>query len=154
MFRSFRRTPLLLCLLLTLALTACRTQMSLTYQIDNGEQIKVELNSSDGHKLSQEEGLPAVKKDGETVLLCQFLQADGFDTYAAGLATSGDVTIFQASPEEDPAFYFYRYTGGGADEYLFLLRIPGAETGVLCGGTVSKEAAEDAYRHLTFSKEG
>ena len=77
MFRSFRRAPLLLCLLLALALTACRTQMSLTYQIDNGEQIKVELNSSDGHKLSQEEGLPAVKKDGETVLLCQFLQADG-----------------------------------------------------------------------------
>ena len=130
MLRSFRRAPLLLCLLLALALTACRTQMSLTYQIDNGEQIKVELNSSDGHKLSQEEGLPAVKKDGETVLLCQFL------------------------PEEDPAFYFYCYTGGGADEYLFLLRIPGAETGVLCGGTVSKEAAEDAYRHLTFSKEG
>ena len=58
MFRSFRRAPLLLCLLLALALTACRTQMSLTYQIDNGEQIKVELNSSDGHKLSQEEGLP------------------------------------------------------------------------------------------------
>ena len=64
------------------------------------------------------------------------------------------MTIFQASPEEDPAFYFYCYTGGGADEYLFLIRIPGAETGVLCGGTVSKEAAEDAYRHLTFSKEG
>ena len=45
----------------------------------------------------------------------------------------------------------YREVPVGGRAVPLIRGIPGAETGVLCGGTVSKEAAEDAYRHLTFS---
>lgn len=152
MTRLKRVTPvLLLCVaLLIVVLTACNPtfRKSFTFHIDNGEQIKVTLDTAGGYDLQQENGRISVEKDGETILVGKFLTSAGFDQYVDQVLPAGNVTVL----EEKPDYYLYQLEGEAGMETTFLLKVDGAETGVLLVTLSPLEQARAVYEQLKFEK--
>lgn len=141
-----------MCLILMLSLTACHSEKSYTFQIENGERIKITLDTSDGWQLSQKDGVFTVQKEDNDILTGYFLTADGFAQNAAAVTASPDAEIITAAPEDSPTFYFYEYQGEAGTEVDYLFKVEGAETGVMMGSLSSREEAEAAFKLLEFSK--
>lgn len=141
-----------LCLLLILTLTACKTSISYTFQIDNGDKIKVSLETTDGYKLLQKDGVFTVQKDEKDVLIGYFLTSEGYEEKAAVVNDSDDATILTATPENSPTFYCYQFEGEAGTETDFLFKIDGSETGAIVGSLNSREEAEAAFQLLTIEK--
>ncbi len=141
----------LLCLLMAFTFAACSTGKSLTFQIENGESVKVTLDTTGGYNLLEEDGMITVQKDNEDVLNGMFLTSSGFDTYAAAI-TASDAVILKATPSDSPTFYFYQFDGAAGTETTFLFKIKGSDTAVIIASLASKEEAEAAFDRLTFEK--
>lgn len=140
------------CMILLISLTACESSKSFTFQIDNGEKIKITLNTTNGYDLSQKDGVFTVKKEGEDILNGYFLSEDGYQEKLAAVNTSEGVTILEATPEASPTFYCYQFEGEAGTETDFLFQIEGTKTGVIAGSLNSYEEAETAFQLLEFEK--
>lgn len=145
------RIAILLCAaLLVMLLAGCQSSQSLTFKIENGDIIKVTLDTSDGYNLSQEDGVFTVQKDGEDLLNGIFLTAEGYDAKANAVLTSPDATILEASPEDSPTKFLYQFEGDAGTETDLLFKVDGAETGVIIGSLYSLEEIEGVFKQLTF----
>ncbi|MCI9292181.1 MAG: hypothetical protein HFF02_02635 [Erysipelotrichaceae bacterium] len=146
-----RYVSLLLMFLSTFCLSACHTSKSYTFRIENGEMIEVELDTSDGYDLTQENGRFAVEKSDETILQGYFLTEDGLREKETLILSSKDVEIKRKS--EHPKLYVYQYDGEAGLETDFLLQVEKAKTGVIIGSLHSFEEAEAAFENMSFLKE-
>ena len=138
---------------LALALvTGCSasTTSSLSFDVSTGDSVTVALDTSDGHKLIEEDGDFIVQKDDETVLQGSFLTQEGYDEQAAAIDSESVEVIEEADVDGNP-YVFYEYTVDGTVNELFLLWIDGSRTGVLLGGLSGAEASQGAFEALTFS---
>lgn len=148
-----------ICLLMAFAFTACSSDStfnasssSVIFQIENGDSVKVTLDTTEGYSLLQDDGMITVRKDDKDVLNGIFLSSSGFDTYAAAITASSDTVILKATPESLPTFYLYQFDGAAGMETTFLLKIQGCETGVILASLESLEEAQAAFDRLTFEK--
>lgn len=146
-----RYVSLWLMFLVVFCLSACHTSKSYTFQIENGEMIKVKLDTSDGYDLIQENGRFAVKKSDETILQGYFLTEDGFTQKEALILSSQEVEIKQTN--EHPKLYVYQYKGEAGLETDYLLQVENAKTGVIVGSLYSYEEANSAFEKMSFQKE-
>lgn len=141
-----------LCLILMLSLTACTSSKSFTFQIENGEKIKVTLNTTDGYNLLQKDGTITIQKDDTNILAGFFLTSEGYEQYADMVNSSSNVTIIKMTPEDAPTFYLYQLEGEAGTETTFLFKVENAETGVILASLASADEAETAFNLLTFEK--
>lgn len=143
----------LICLLMAFTFTACSSSKSFTFRIENGESVKVTLDTTDGYNLLQEDGMITVQKDEEDVLNGIFLTSSGFDTYAAAITASDDAVILKATPDDSPTFYLYQFDGAAGMETTFLFQIQGSDTAVIIASLASQKEAEAAFDRLSFEVE-
>lgn len=141
-----------ICLILAMTLTACQSYMSYSFDIENGDTIKVTLNTSDGYQLSQKDGSITVSKDGKDVLSGYFLTADTYEAKVALVTSSSVVDMISATPKDAPTLYVYQNNEDGALETDFLFQIKGTHTGAILGSYGSRKDAEAAFQLLTFKK--
>lgn len=150
--RAKRAAATLLAALLAFLLSACQSSQSFTFQIDNGEKIKVTLDTTDGYRLSQKDGVFTVEKDEQELLNGFFLTAEGYEQKAAAVLGSSDVVLLEASPEDNPTDFFYQFDGEAGLESDLLFKVEGAETGVMIGSLSPREDVAAAFQLLTFEK--
>ncbi len=150
-----RRSKILyafLCLVMLLCVSACHTSKSFTFQIENGEQIKITLDTTDSYDLVQEDGTFAVEKDGDYLLQGYFLSEDGYRQKEELILSVDFIDMKRMVPDEDPMMYVYQHEGKAGSEVDYLFRVEGAETGVIVGSLMSFEEAETAFSLLAFEK--
>lgn len=141
-----------MCLVLMLSLTACQTSKSYSFQIDNGEKIKISLNTTDGYDLLQKEGVFTIQKDEKDILKGYFLSAEGYEQKVAAVNATKEVEMIEATPEGSPTFYCYQLKSAAWIETDFLFRVEGAQTGAMIGSLATLEEAKAAFALLEFEK--
>ena len=148
-------TLLILCLFSATIFVACSSHSSesLTFNVETGDQIKVSLDTTNGYKLSQNDGTITVEKDGETILQGVFVTPEQFSEYDSSINSTFGVDILEHKSEA-PLFYLYQVEGESGTETDFLAQIDGAQAGVIFGSLSSLEDAKAAYNALTFEKVG
>lgn len=137
--------------ILVLYLSACHTSKSYTFQIENGEMIKVSLDTSDGYDLIQNNGRFSVEKEDKAILQGYFLSEEGYAERRAMILEAQDVTIKRT--EKEPDLYVYQCQGEVGLETDYLVQVMDAKTGIVIGSLNSYEEAEAAFSLMTFEKE-
>lgn len=148
-----RTMAALLSLTLLLGLTACHSSKSFTFQIDNGEQVKVTLNTTDGYDLTQEDGTFAVEEDGKTILYGRFLKPEGFALYQEEMSKQKNAKLVTLEPADSPTLCIYTFDGSAGPEVDYLMKLDGGETVVYLYTTKTAAEAEKLVELLTFEFE-
>lgn len=137
-----------LCIFFVFTLSGCETSVSLTFQIENGDKIKVTLDTTDGYKLSEEQGKIYIKKDDKMILGGYFLTEQGYeDKLNVVLSTSeSEVKILDKQPEN----LLYQFVGEMGLETIRIMKIEDSHTGILIGGFEAEEEVKAAMDSLIF----
>lgn len=131
--------------------TACNTNSSkaYTFTVDNGDKIKIELNTADKYDLSSE--LPfTISCDGKTLSLGSFVLAESYQQYVSVVNTDENAELIDSGTKDGNEYIFWCYNGS---EYNYAILIKGSNTGIVLGNPVSEESAKECFNRLTISVE-
>ncbi len=138
-------------------LTACilcgcgHSSKSLTFQVQTGDAVKVTLETTEGYRLSEEEGTVVVKKEEEQILQGAFLTREMYDENVTMMQSMEGVTVTEGQ-QDGNSYLFYEYDGDTGYENGYVLMVAGSDTGVFLAGNSPKEDAEKAFAALHFEK--
>lgn len=131
---------------------ACTKSFSYTFNVETGDQIKIQLDTSDGYKLSQKDGTFTVSLEDTELLMGVFLTEEMYGQYLEALNVD-EVEILKESEQNGCTYTEYRFTGEDHVEHNFVCWVTGSNTGLIIAGTEEQSAAEAAFARLTFSRE-
>ncbi len=132
-------------------LTACTTSssMSFTFDIDNGDKVKIELDTSTGYKLSSDVPFEISYKD-KNVTTGSFMHSEGYDYYLEAAQTDSGVEDFESGSKDGNDYFYWNYND---KEFNYVIAVDGSDTVVIIGNQVSEESAEDVFERLTITAE-
>lgn len=144
----------ILAVLMAVLICACsfHTYMSFTFNVETGDSVKVQLDTSNDLSLSQEDGCFYVSKYGEEIMLGMFITEDTYNQYIS-LENSDKINVFDKGTEDNKDYLFYECEGESGTEYDFLVWLKNSNTGVLMGSTTGESAAKEVFDALSFSIE-
>lgn len=136
-------------ILLVFTLTGCTSSMSFIYNVSTGDQIKVQLDTSNGYKISSKVPFEITKDD---TILSQgtFITIDGYEQYANAIGSDSVVKIIDRGEKENIEYIFYSYNN---TEFNYIIKVLNSNTGILIGNNQSQQSAEECFKRLTISKE-
>ena len=123
------------------------TNMKLMFNVETGDKIYVEVDTTDGYKMTADAPF-SVTKDGAVQLQGTFIYEAAFQAYADAAAEDPDARIIERSSKNGNQYVFWSYA---EEEYNIVMFVGGSSTGVLMSSTVSEEAAREAFNRMTFS---
>lgn len=130
-------------------ITGCSTYKSYTYDLETGDKIKIQLNTSNGYDMTSE--LPfSISKDGEMLSQCTFITFDGYNQYISSISSDSSVKIIDSGNEDEITYIFYSYND---TEFNYIIKIDDSKTGMLLANSISEESAKECFDRLTISKE-
>ena len=135
-----------LVLVLTM-LTGCETYMAYTFSIDNGDSIKVSLDTSDKFKISSEVPF-TISQDGKELTHGSFIHGEAYDEYVQALEADEKSVISDSGVKDGNKYTYWIYNG---EEFNYVVLVEGSNTGVLLGNNVSPDSAMECFNRLTIS---
>lgn len=148
--------------ILAIQMTGCTAKSSaITFSIETGDKIKVELDTLYGHKLSQSGGdMYLSDKDGTFTLTGSFILPDYYAAYEEQFASAGEasnvIETGNGATKAGQSYSYAAYTNDdGSTGIMIMLRVPNATCGVIFIGdnVPSVDDARTAFNLLSFSKE-
>lgn len=117
-----------------------------TFSVDNGDSIKVSLNTMDNYDISSD--LPfAITRNGELQSQGTFIQGDAFEQYKSVVENDENAELIDSGEKDGNEYIFWCYNGS---EYNFAILIADSNTGVVLGNVVSEESAKECFDRLTI----
>ena len=140
---------IILIILSILILTGCTTWKAFTYNVQTGDKIKVELDTSDGHNITSD--LPfTVTKDDKTLCQGSFITNSGYDYYLNAVNNDSLARVIDSNDKNGVTYTFYSYNN---TEFNYIIKVNGSNTGILLGNKTSLLDAQECFNLLTFTKE-
>lgn len=136
-------------LVIMLILTGCTSSISYTYKVSTGDNIQIKLNNSDGYSITSEVPFK-ITKDNATVSEGTFITLDGYDQYITTVNNTSAAKVIDKGTKNGAEYTFYSYNG---QEFNYIIKVEGSNTGLLIGNAVSEESAKECFERLTFSKQ-
>lgn len=144
---------LFFCMLILAGLSACdvKTSMRYTFNINNGDKVDILLNTTDGHKISQDDGTFTIKKDDKTLLKGFFMNQADYEKFRELALNSEYVTIKEDHfKDEEP---YLRYNSDiSEDKVFFIKKAKDTNTYIAISSPLSDDEAVKAFSYLTFEK--
>lgn len=144
-----------LSLVMVLGMTACSfsSNKALTMDVETGDKIKVECDTSDGlsMKWDKEDNIMTVKEDKDTVLELVFADEDHIEEYCE--AASGEVDVKDTDEENGVVYTLFAAEDDDEEKFFIVGWIVGSDTGIIAEGTDSKKDTMNAFEALTFTVE-
>ncbi len=119
---------------------------------EHDEQIEVRLNTAGRNwalDFDDVEEVILVEQDDEVILAGWFIPPEGFALWEEDFLNTGEYTILETDPEEEPGFYFCLSNEG---EYAFLTKIDNSEQNAIFftadDPEITREKALDTFRRL------
>ncbi len=137
----------LLCTLVVLAGCNVRTSMAYTFSVDNGDSIKISLDTSDGYKLTSDARFD-ITRDGETISRGVFIYSAAYVDYANVARTGENVRFLDSGTKDGNNYVFWCYDNR---EYNYAILIKDSQTGIILSNITSEESARECFHRLTFS---
>lgn len=145
----------LVCVLAVLAGCNVRTSMAYTFSIDNGDSIKISLDTSDDYKLTSDVPFD-ITRDGETVSRGVFIHSVAYVEYANVAHNGENVQFLDSGNKDGNEYVFWKYNDAQDDEnaeYNYAILIKDSHTGIILSNVTSEESAKECFSRLTFSVE-
>jgi len=149
MFKKVISIAMALCLLIACAGCAGSSSKAYTFHVDNGESVKIKLDTSDKYDLTSEVPF-TITQDGETLSQGTFILGESFEQYAAVVEEDEEAELLDSGTVDGIEFIFWAYNEA---EFNYAILLEGGNTGILLGNTVSEESAREVFARLTFSVE-
>lgn len=147
-------------LLLALALAclagpaACSTHASksATFNVETGDQIRVEVDVKAGYDLTMEVPF-AISKGDEVVLNGAFGQPEAYEIYHQLAEDDANATILAEDSKDGSSYFFYTVVNPDTQttEYNYFVQVAGGKTVVIIGSVAEREAVEAAFAATTIS---
>ena len=142
-------SSLLIIGLILIGVSGCKSSKSFTFDVETGDKIKVELNTTDGYDLSSD--IPfVISKDNKTLSQGMFIKPEYYNYYIDLVNEDSDSTIIDSGSNSNIDYVFYSYNNS---EYNYIIKVKNSNTGILLGNDHSKQEAEKCFSLLTFSKD-
>lgn len=155
-----------------LACSACSTysNKSYTFTIENGDKIKLTVDTSDKYSLTQKDGRFSITYDDKSILQGFFVTEDGYNNFIkrmvdtdkkvetyneilTALKTSKKINFIEVGKKDDNTYFLYEYKGQAGTERHFVVWVNHANTGVVLGSLNDVKDAKEAFSKLTISVE-
>lgn len=147
-----KAVTLVLSVLLVVGLfTACnaKSMKAYTFTVDNGDKIRIELNTADEYDLSSE--LPfTISCDGKTHSQGSFILAESYQQYVAVIDADVNAEMIDSGTKDGNEYIFWCYNGS---EYNYAILIKDSNTGIILGNLISEESAKECFDRLTIAVE-
>lgn len=138
-----------LCLLTGCSSSSKKSSKTYTFTVDNGDRIKIELNTSNNYDLSAD--LPfIISNDGATLSQGTFIVAEAFEQFVDVVNSDENAVLIDSGNKDGNDYIFWSY---GGTEFNYALRITGSNTGIVLGNPVSEESARECFQRLTITVE-
>ena len=150
-----KKTALVIVSLLSILLFAvgCTTSKtftkSYTYNVTTGDTIKVQLDRTGGYDISAESPFK-ISKDDDVLGQGAFITLAGVDQYLDLVEKDSDSKVIEKDSANGLEYTFYSYKD---EEYNYVIKISGSNTGILLANDVSEESAKECFKRLTITKE-
>ena len=142
---------LFLTLVVCFALVGCTTNVAYTFNVETGDNVKVELDTSSGYSLSQSDGTFSVSKDNDVLSQGMFITEDGYNYYYEIVTSSGSISNTESTKLSNMDYTYYETTNESGDtEYNYLIWLNNSKTGIILG-SLKGDTAKDIFSHLTFT---
>lgn len=139
-------------LLSVMVISGCNahTSKSYTYNVETGDKIKVELDTTNGYDLVDNEGKFKVKKDDKVISQAMFLTSEG---YASLTNAVFDIADNEEIKNDSLKCLYYETDGNAGREYNYLCWIEESNTGIVIASLEGKDKAEEVFNLLKIIKE-
>lgn len=130
-------------------LTGCNdnSTKAYTFSVDNGDSIKVSLNTMDNYDISSE--LPfTITCNGELQSQGTFILGDAFAQYKSVVENDEKAEMIDSGEKDGNDYIFWCYNGS---EYNYAILIADSNTGIVLGNVISEESAKECFDRLTIS---
>ena len=138
-------------LMLIITLTACTSSFSYRVKVDTGDVVNITLDTSNGLKLSQDDGTFYVKKDGEDVLSCIFISPEQKDSYIDVVKNGGSANVIADTDNE----FAWTVQGSAGTEHNKIIQVDNSNASyVLIASAYENEAIiNEANNSISFVAE-
>ena len=142
---------ILAAVLIVCLFAGCSTTSSKTYTftVDNGDKIKISLNTTDNYDISSEVPF-SISCDGKTLSQGSFVLAESYQQYVSVVNTDENAKLIDSGTKDGNEYIFWCYNGS---EYNYAVLIKGSNTGIVIGNPVSEESAKECFNRLTIAVE-
>lgn len=141
-----------LLIVLVCLLCACsfHTSQSYTFNVETGEAIKVELNTTDGYSLTQENGHFAIEKDDEVLVNGMFLTMDTYNQLRQ-IILETDLEVLEHQTSDLVEWIFYTVEGKAGIEHNYIIKL--SNTGIALGSLKDARTVKECFELLTLTVE-
>lgn len=138
---------LLLCA--AMLLVGCSTTKSFTFKVDTGDQLQIELDTTDGYNITS--SVPfEISKNDTLIFNGAFGTIDDYEDYYSTAVTEPGVDIFASGSLQKGGQYFaYTYSHDGLTEVDYFVCIN--NTAVFLASTSPKEVAVETFSRILFT---
>ena len=145
---------LLLALCLPLLFAGCggkaKTTKTNTYDVDTGDKVKIEFDTSDGYDLSSKAPF-TISKDDKDLTQGTFISADQYESYVGAAKSDPKATVIKEGARDSVKYVFWSYDGEAGTEYDYAVLIKDSKTGLLWGNLVSEDSAKDCFGRMNIT---
>lgn len=143
-----KKIVFLMCAFMLLC-TACQfsTSKSFTFDVDNGDQIKVSLDTTGGFDLSSQAPF-GISQNGKVLSEGTFIYSEYYDYYVEVVDNDSDAELLDSGTKDGNEFIFWCYNDV---EYNYAILVRGSDTGVVIGNMVSEKSAKECFDRLTIT---
>ncbi len=134
-------------LITTILLTGCTTSKSYTYDVDNGDRIKITIDTSNGYDMTSG-SVFEITKDKKVLSNAMLIKGEYYQKYMNAAKEQGQ--IYEESSNNNIDYIFYTVTSESHSEYNYIIKIKNSNTGLIIGNANSKEEAETCFKLLSF----
>jgi hypothetical protein len=140
-------------LLVVFLMSGCsfNTTLSYTFNVETGDDIKVELITTDGYDMNKKTPIIFTKDDKE-VARATFLFEEAYDQYYEAAQTDPNASMIEEDTKDDTEYFFYMYDEGETAQYNYFIMINDTKTGVLITGK-DEDKVTECFENLTFTEE-
>lgn len=126
---------------------SAHSNVSYTFNVETGDSIKVELDTSDSDYKLRADGSRFIVNEGDNDIITGiFLTTEMYAQYETAINETGTVL-------ESDGYIFYEYDGEAGTERNILLMVPDSETGVIMGSREDEETVREVYSRLSLTNE-
>lgn len=136
------------CFVSLLGMTSCAyTSMSQVACFDNGESIKITLETTNGYKFELDDGILTIKNGHQEISQGGFVSDLDYSTFLES------VEILEVDSEDSPSVYYFQFTDETGLVYGFVEQIDDSNISLhMLMSTPSLEDTQELVRRLQLEK--
>lgn len=139
----------MICIVALVAGCTTRSSVAFTYNINNGDSVKVSVDTSDKYRLSSD--LPfTISHDGVEQAEGSFIQAFAYEEYKNAVESDEKAQMLDSGSKDGNEYFLWSYDN---KEFNYAILIKDFQTGLLLASTVSEEAVKECFNRLTVTCE-